>query len=966
VWDLKSKILIVEDESIEAMNFEQSLKSFGYDVVGIASTGKDAIKMADEFKPDLILMDIVLKGDMDGIEAATNIKEDFDIPVVYLTAHPEESAVSRAKLTTPYGYLIKPVSKTDLKNTIEIALYKGEIESKLKKSEDKHRKLVDNSMVGVYKTNLNGDILFTNDAMAKMFDYDNVEELKENNIKNLYKNPDDRLKFIHKLENEGKFTDYEIETLDKNGQTINVVVSASLENEEISGMFINITDRRKAEASLQEREEFLSGTLNDMTTFVAILKLDGEIIFVNNTPLKLIDKNLEDVKGMMFYDIGWWTFSEETINKLKQNIKLCASGETVEYETQIQTPQGLTWIDYNMHPIYDEKKKVKYLVAEGRDITIRKKAENEIKQAKGDWERTFDAVPDLIAIIDKNYQIIRANKAMTNKLGVHPDDAVGLTCYQAVHGLNDPPNTCPLTKLLEDGCEHSIEIHEDKLNGDYLVSVSPLHDPDGEIIGGVHVARDITQRKKAEEKIKESEHRYRMIGQLISDFAYSCVHGKCGSYEVDWITDSFYHLTGFTEKELNLQRCWLFTVHPEDEQIAYSQLADLEAGSKNVRDFRIISNNGQIRWLRNHVECVEDKLGNLRIYGAAEDITKLKNAVKELEQSEEKYRTLFETDPDYTLLLGSDGIILDVNNATTHITGLSREELIGKHFIELEMAIPEDIPTYVENISRLSKGEEIKPFESQFRDKNGQLHWGFITLNPIIKDKKISSFLAIISDFSERKIAENKLKTTLQEKETLLKEIHHRVKNNLQIISSLLDLQEIYVKEDPTAVKVLEESKNRVISMAIIHEMLYQSKDLNYINFSDYIRNMVTNLFDSYGAKNTLLEINVEEIYLNIETSVPLGLIISELVSNSLKYAFPEKKGTISIELQPKNKKYELIISDNGVGIPEEIDFNTESTLGLRLVKSLVNQLDGTIELDKSHGTKYTIKFQELQYKKRM
>jgi two-component sensor histidine kinase len=181
-----------------------------------------------------------------------------------------------------------------------------------------------------------------------------------------------------------------------------------------------------------------------------------------------------------------------------------------------------------------------------------------------------------------------------------------------------------------------------------------------------------------------------------------------------------------------------------------------------------------------------------------------------------------------------------------------------------------------------------------------------------------------------------------------------------------LDLQEIYVKEDPTAVKVLEESKNRVISMAIIHEMLYQSKDLNYINFSDYIRNMVTNLFDSYGAKNTLLEINVEEIYLNIETSVPLGLIISELVSNSLKYAFPEKKGTISIELQPKNKKYELIISDNGVGIPEEIDFNTESTLGLRLVKSLVNQLDGTIELDKSHGTKYTIKFQELQYKKRM
>jgi CheY-like chemotaxis protein len=121
---VKSKILIVEDVSIEAMNFEQSLKSLGYNVVGVTATGEDAIKKVVELKPDLVLMDIILKGDMDGIETATQIKKEFDTAVVYLTAHPEESIVKRAKLTSPYGYLTKPVNKTELKNTIELSLYK--------------------------------------------------------------------------------------------------------------------------------------------------------------------------------------------------------------------------------------------------------------------------------------------------------------------------------------------------------------------------------------------------------------------------------------------------------------------------------------------------------------------------------------------------------------------------------------------------------------------------------------------------------------------------------------------------------------------------------------------------------------------------------------------------------------------------------------------------------------------------
>ena len=236
----------------------------------------------------------------------------------------------------------------------------------------------------------------------------------------------------------------------------------------------------------------------------------------------------------------------------------------------------------------------------------------------------------------------------------------------------------------------------------------------------------------------------------------------------------------------------------------------------------------------------------------------------------------------------------------------------------------------------------------------------------IYKGKK--AVQVVFRDISERKKSENDIKTSLKEKETLLMEIHHRVKNNLQIISSLLDLQANYVDEIE-AINVLQESQNRVKSMAIIHEMLYQSIDLNSINFTNYIKNLVHDLFISYGANNRIKYIiKSEPILLNIETAIPCGLIVSELVSNSLKYAFPNhEKGKISVSINSYREEFELIISDNGIGFPENIDFkNVNTSLGLRLVNILVQQLEGSVELDKTEGTKFKIKFKELEYKKRL
>ena len=213
----------------------------------------------------------------------------------------------------------------------------------------------------------------------------------------------------------------------------------------------------------------------------------------------------------------------------------------------------------------------------------------------------------------------------------------------------------------------------------------------------------------------------------------------------------------------------------------------------------------------------------------------------------------------------------------------------------------------------------------------------------------------------ERKQTEEELKTSIYERDVLLKETHHRVKNNMQVIHSLLNLQTHYA-ENMEAVNVLKESQNRVKSMGMIHEKLYNSTDRSKINFSDYVQSLTSDLLTSYKLSekiNPVIEIG--DLDLNLETAILCGLIINELVSNSLKYAFPKTDiGEIHVSLNLVDNKYELIISDNGIGIPEDIDFKNTDSLGFQLVNNITSQLEGQIKLDRYVGTKFTINFENL------
>jgi len=251
-------------------------------------------------------------------------------------------------------------------------------------------------------------------------------------------------------------------------------------------------------------------------------------------------------------------------------------------------------------------------------------------------------------------------------------------------------------------------------------------------------------------------------------------------------------------------------------------------------------------------------------------------------------------------------------------------------------------------------------FEAIRQRKDGSLIHVSVLGSPIVVDGGVVAVYAIYRDITERKRSEEKIKAALREREVMLREIHHRVKNNMQIISSLLRLQSRQIK-NKKILDIFNVGQNRIRSMALIHESLYQSKDLSKINFADYIKRLTTHLFSMYrvGLERIQLNVTVGEVFLDINRAIPCGLIVNELVSNSLKHAFPNgQEGEIVVRMDGNDRgKISLVVKDNGIGFPEDLDFQRTETLGMQLVTDLVAQIEGKIEISKKKGTEVKIVF---------
>ena len=296
---------------------------------------------------------------------------------------------------------------------------------------------------------------------------------------------------------------------------------------------------------------------------------------------------------------------------------------------------------------------------------------------------------------------------------------------------------------------------------------------------------------------------------------------------------------------------------------------------------------------------------------------------------------------------------IELLNKLKHSVNLTAQNL--EEIVQLSHEFAIGLAEHFDVLHKVSRGD----FNARISDNSRE---GLLNALGKVTNQMIES---VSIEITERKQAEEHLRTSLREKEILLRELYHRTKNNMQVFSSLLELQAITI-DDKNTLQLIKEIQNRIRSIALVHEKLYQSKDLSNVNLKDYVTDLIHALLISYeGSKERIsIRADVDNIFLSLDTVTPCGMIISELVSNSLKYAFPEeRKGEITIEFHSTGHgEVKLRISDNGIGLPKGLDFRSAKSLGFKLIRKLTeDQLRGTAELEGGKGTAFLIRFREIK-----
>lgn len=473
--------------------------------------------------------------------------------------------------------------------------------------------------------------------------------------------------------------------------------------------------------------------------------------------------------------------------------------------------------------------------------------------------------------------------------------------------------------------------------------------------------REVAERKLAEAELAQQRSFLRQVIDLNPSFVFA----KNGEGHFTLVNQAIAEaygtsvegMLGKTDADFN----------PNKEEVEWFRRDDLEVintlKEKFIPEEVITDAGGKVRWLQTIKRPIisPDGLAN-QVLGIATDITARKQAERAMRRSEERFRQIAENIREvFWIIEPQDNKLVYISPAYEEVWGRSCRSLSDVSSTWLDTVHPEDRSRVAEAAMTIKAGGEYD-IEYRIVRPGGAIRWVRDRAFPIANvSGEVYRVAGVVDDVTERKQVLEQIKTSLHEKEVLLKEIHHRVKNNMQVITSLLNLQSKTIS-DAQALSVFQDSQNRVKSMALIHETLYQSEDLSRIDFAEYLQKLVAHVSRSYRIRPEAVKINVnvDDVSLPIDTAVPCGLIINELASNSLKYAFPaDTRGEVNITFDRADAQYVLRVSDTGVGLPDDFDPETGKSLGMKLVRMLTGQLCGELEYHNGVGTTFEIKFPE-------
>ena len=806
----------------------------------------------------------------------------------------------------------------------------------------------------------------------------NITNKKEENINlNIWK---DKLSSIFKNDSQSNSDFFEIKNFDLSGNDyyreiyLHPLKNSTGEVEEVAIIGHEITKRKKAEQKIVEQSATLKAIFDSgdqliwtvnrnyaLTSFnhnfyESMYSLYGEYPEVNPDVIYNPTKSSHQE-----HQHNWWISRYDEVFLTGKGIKF-----TVE-QTDLNKKKYFRQIFIN--PIINNGK-VNEISCISYDITELKYLQSESELLERKLSTIFDSTSHLIWTVDKNYNITTFNKNFAevfeknyNKkivTNVKPSDLLDdnkrkdYTSYW--HTLYDK---------VFNGERLKFERKEVDSNGNELyreIFINPIRNQNNEIIEVACLAHDITENKNFENKIINQSAKLNAIFDSGS--------------QLIWTVDKNLLLTSYNNNYYNLIKngdvkqlmkkniaVSVFDTIESEERKKFWLDKYQQALNGNTLVFVHKSKiNGSEIYREIYINPIVYNKNVVEVSVIAQDITeRIINEQKILNQSA-KLNAIFESGTQLMWTIDRDFKITSLNqnyaDAIFDLYGFYPK--VGNSIKEISNHRPDNIiSVWDEHYSKAFNGIQTELTTERVKS-DGKTVYRKYYLYPI---KNIDGVVVEVSgigfDITDNKLNEARIIQSLKEKEILLKEVHHRVKNNMQVISSILNLQSSYVK-DNYALNLLKECQNRVKSMAFIHESLYQTKNFESVNFSEYVTTLTKNLIHTYSVNTQKIKLilTLDKLYLNLDTSIPCGLIINEIISNSLKYAFPDSRdGIIFVNLRVNRNKVTIEAGDNGIGIPADFDIKQTQTLGLQLVDTLIEQINGSLVLDRTKGTKFIIDF---------
>ncbi|MBK6540241.1 MAG: PAS domain S-box protein [Flavobacteriales bacterium] len=621
--------------------------------------------------------------------------------------------------------------------------------------------------------------------------------------------------------------------------------------------------------------------------------------------------------------------------------------------------------------LYDESGQLLGSMGVSRDITAMKRDEEALRASEERYRDLFENAMDLIQSVDQDGRIEYVNDSWKRTLGYTDEEVCRLTLKEVVHPdhlttfeerfrrvmAGESVERISTVFLAKDGRPVRVE------------GTTNLRRVDGRPSATRSIFTDVSHVHAARRKVEEHEAKLRALFESSDHMFWTVDHRIALTSFNRGYADMIERLHG-SRPEVNNAPDEPRKQFASPEYHSFWEAKYAEAFRGRPLRFETELHDARGRFVSNEIflSPVFDADGSVKeVFGVGHEITEQKLAERIVREQAARLTAIFENSAN--MMVWTLDNAFRITSLNDHFRDSSQEAfgytpVIGDAFLDhmLERLASKVRRTVRAHYEAAMKGRP-QQFEVELLDNSGDSRWVENFLNPIKVDGEVREISCLAYGITEKKLAEQQLRESLNEKEVLLKEVHHRVKNNLQVISSILNLQTAYVGEDKRMLDLIHESQDRIRSMSFIHESLYQTKNFSSVDLASYIERLTRNLVMSYSVSGKVaLETDLERVDLTLDQAIPCGLILNELISNALKHGFPDgRAGTIHIGLRCKDERVRIELADDGVGMPKDLDPDTQGSLGLQLVHTLIDQLDATLDRPIGPGVRYFLTFERIK-----